>query len=185
MTPQEIEAAVAIVRRERQLSEQARFVSVTLREPPRETVLNFQPGQPVKREAFMVLLDKSDGVGATYEAVVDVTAGQVSSWRHVPGVQPSIMLEEFFACEEAVKAHPDFQAALAKRGITNMELVYVDPWSAGNFGGEEENTRRILRTTVHVRTNPADPNENSYAHPVEGLHAIFDLNKMEVIKIED
>jgi primary-amine oxidase len=185
LTPQEIEAAVAIVRRERQLSEQARFVSVTLREPPRETVLNFQPGQPVKREAFMVLLDKSDGVGATYEAVVDVTAGQVSSWRHVPGVQPSIMLEEFFACEEAVKAHPDFQAALAKRGITNMELVYVDPWSAGNFGGEEENTRRILRTTVHVRTNPADPNENSYAHPVEGLHAIFDLNKMEVIKIED
>lgn len=182
LSPEEIATAVSIVRWERQLSEQVRFVSVTLHEPPREVVLNFKPGDAVKREAFMVLLDKSNGVGATYEAVVDIMAGQVSSWRHVPGVQPSIMLEECFACEQAVKAHPDFQAAWARRGITNLELVCVGPWSAGNFGGEEENRQRILRTTVYMRTNPDDPNENSYAHPVEGLHAIFDLNKMEVIK---
>ncbi|MBV9230805.1 MAG: primary-amine oxidase, partial [Chloroflexi bacterium] len=59
------------------------------------------------------------------------------------------------------------------------------PWSAGNYGNEEEQTRRILRTTVHVMTDPNDPDENSYAHPVVGLHVIFDLNAMEVIRIED
>src|SRR5437763_3165974 len=186
LTAEEITAAVNIVRTERNLTELVRFVLVTLHEPPREVVLNFQPGTPLTREAFMVLLDKSDpGGGKTYEAIVDITASRVSSWRYVPDIQPSIMLEEFFACEQAVKAHPDIQAALARRGVTDLDLVFVDPWSAGNYGTVEENQHRILRTTVHTRLDPNDPNENSYAHPVAGLHAIVDLNTMEVLKIED
>ena len=169
LTSEEITAAVSIVRTERNLNERVRFVSVTLHEPPKELVLNYKPGDPLTREAFMVLLDKTNG-GATYEAIVNITSGEVTSWRHIPGVQPSIMLEE---------------AALAKRGVTDLTLVYVDPWSAGNYGTREENQHRILRTTVHVRVDPDDPNENSYAHPVAGLHAIVDLNTMEVLKVED
>src|SRR6266487_4480720 len=185
LTAEEIAAAVSIVRRERNLGEQVYFVSVTLYEPQLELTLNFQQSDQVPREAFMVLLDKTGGVGKTYEAVVNISAGTVTSWRHIEGVQPSIMFAEFFACQEAVKAHPDIQAALARRGITNLDLVCVDPWSAGNYGTEEENTRRVLRTTVHTRLNPDDPEENSYAHPVAGLHALFDLNKMEIIRIDD
>jgi primary-amine oxidase len=185
LTSDEVVAAVEIVRRDRSLSEPVRFVSVTLNEPSPEVVLAYQPGDLVAREAFMVLLDKTGGVGATYEAIVNITEGTVTSWRHVEGVQPSIMVEEFLACEKTVKAHPDFQSALARRGVTDLDLVNVDPWSAGNYGSVEENTRRILRTTVHVRLDPSDPNENSFAHPVAGLHAIFDLNRMEVIRIED
>ena len=185
LTADEVTTAVSIVRTQCNLSEHVRFVSVTLNEPSQEVVLSYNQGDQIAREAFMVLLDKTDGIGKTYEAIVNITEGKITSWQHILGVQPSIMLEEFFACEQAVKAHPDFQAALARRGITNLDLVNVDPWSAGNFGSEEENTRRILRTTVHVRTDPNDPNENSYAHPVVGLHAIFDLNAMEVVRIED
>ena len=185
LTAEEVAEAVRIVRTERKLSEQVRFVMVTLHEPAREVVLSFKPGDAIAREAFLVLLDKTGGVGRTYEAIVNITTGKVASWRHVPDAQPSIMLEEFCACEQAVKANPDFQAALAKRGITDLDLVFVDPWSAGNYGTVEENTRRILRTTVHIRTDPNDPNENSYAHPVEGLHAIFDLNAMEVVEVVD
>jgi primary-amine oxidase len=183
LTPEEISAAVQCVRAERGLSEQVRFVSVTLHEPEDEQALTFKPGDPVTREAFLILLDRSDG--ATYEAIVDITAGKLTSWRHVPGVQPSIMLEEFLACEQVVKEHPEFRAALAKRGITDMNLVYVDPWSAGNYGAPEEQNQRIIRTTVHVRLDPTDENENSYAHPVAGLHAIFDLNTRQVVRIED
>jgi primary-amine oxidase len=185
LSDKEVQAAVAIVRSKRALSDNVRFVSVALREPAPEVALNFQPGDAVNREAFMVLYDKSHGKGATYEAVVNITSGEVTSWQHVEGVQPSIMLEEFFASQEAVKAHPDFQAALARRGITNLDLVNVDPWSAGNYGTEEENTRRILRTTTHMRLNPNDPEENSYAHPIAGLHAIVDLDTMQVLRIDD
>jgi len=185
LTADEVMAAVEIVRRERGLSEFVRFVSVTLHEPSPEVMLAFQPGEAIAREAFMVLLDKTGGVGATYEAIVNITKGTVASWRHVEGAQPSIMPEEYFLCEKITKAHPDFHVALARRGITDLDLVYIDAWSAGNFGNEEESTQRILRTTVHVRLDPTDPNENSYAHPVAGLHPLFDLNKMEVIRIED
>lgn len=185
LSAEEITAAVSIVRSKRQLGPLVRFVSVTLHEPAPEVALNYKPDDPVTREAFMVLLDKSGKSSATYEAIVNITENNVVSWRHIPGVQPSIMLEEFFAAETAIKAHPEFQAALARRGITNLDLVNVDPWSAGNYDAPEENERRILRTTVHMRFNPDDPEENSYAHPIAGLHAIFDLTTMEVLRIDD
>src|SRR5260370_22629815 len=181
----EITGAVSIVRSERQLGPTVRFVAVTLHEPAPEVALHYQAGDPITREAFMVLLDKSGATSATYEAIVNIWERKVTSWKHIPSVQASIMLEEFFAAEQAIKAHPDFQAALARRGITNLDLVYVDAWSAGNYGAPEEHERRILRTTAHMRLNPDDPEENSYAHPIAGLHAIFDLTMMQLLRIED
>ena len=181
LTAEEITAAVRIVRTERSLHERVRFASVTLHEPPKEVVLNFKQGDPITRAAFIILLDNTDG--ATYEAIVSVTEAKVTSWRHIPGAQPSIMLDEFFECEQAVKASPEFQAALRKRGITNFDLLMVDPWSAGNYGGtEEESKQRLSRALSWVRS---DPNDNGYAHPIEGLIAVVDLNKMEVVGVED
>ena len=86
LTPEEIAHAVQIVRTERHLSERVRFVSVNLNEPPKDVVLNFQVGDPVGREAFMILLDNGDG--KAYEAVVSLSEGRVVTWRHVPNVQP-------------------------------------------------------------------------------------------------
>ena len=181
LTAEEITAAVHIVRTERKLHERVRFASVALHEPPKEVVLNFKQNDPITRKAFIILLDNTDG--ATYEAVVSITEGKVISWRHIPGVQPSIMLDEFFECEQAVKASPEFQAALHKRGITNFDLLMVDPWSAGNYHGtEEEKAQRLSRALSWVRS---DPNDNGYAHPIEGLIAVVDLNKMEVVRVED
>src|SRR5215469_6216977 len=181
LTAEEITAAVHIVRTKRNLHERVRFVSVALHEPAKEVVLNFKQGDPISREAFIILLDNNDG--ATYEAVVSITEGNVTSWRHIPGVQPTIMLDEFFECEQAVKASPEFQEALRKRGITNFDLLMVDPWSAGNYHGtEEEKTLRLSRALSWVRS---DPNGNGYAHPIEGLIAVVDLNKMEVVRVED
>src|SRR5437588_5775497 len=180
LTAEEIAAAVHIVRTERSLHERVRFASVALHEPPKEVVLNFKQGDPVTRAAFIILLDNTDG--ATYEVVVSITEGKVASWRPIPGVQPSIMLDEFFECEQAVKASPEFQAALRKRGITNFDLLMVDPWSAGSYGGEEEKTQRLSRALSWVRS---DPNDNGYAHPIDGLIAVVDLNKMEVVRVED
>jgi primary-amine oxidase len=125
LTGEEIAAAVSIVRNERRLSEKVRFGTVTLREPPKEVVLNFKPGNPIVREVAMILLDNADR--AVYEATISITEGKVTSWRHVPGVQPSIMLDEFFECEQLLKRDAQFQEALRKRGITNMDLVWLIP----------------------------------------------------------
>ena len=73
----------------------------------------------------------------TYEAVVSLTAGQVRLWREVPGVQPAIMLEEFLATEEAVRKDARWQEAMRRRGVTDFDMVMIDPWSVGYSGPED------------------------------------------------
>lgn len=180
LTAEEITRAVQIVHSERNLHERVRFASINLHEPSKEIVLTYQPGEKFKREAFIILLDNV--AEATYEAVVSLSEERVVSWQHIPGVQPSVMLDEFFECEQLLKKHPDFQEALRKRGITDLDLVMVDPWSAGNYGDEEEQTRRLVRALSFVRSDPTD---NGYARPIEGVLALVDLNKMEVVRIDD
>ena len=180
LTAEEIAAAVAIVKAEKNLDEKVRFPTVVLKEPEKQTVLNFQPGDKIEREAFIILLNNADK--ATYEAVVSITAGIVTSWQHLPDVQPAIMLDEFIECENAVKASPEFQAAIAKRGITDPSLVMVDPWSAGYYDIEDEKGARLSRSLCWVRSSPTD---NGYARPIEGVIPVVDLNRMEVIRVED
>lgn len=180
LTAGEIEAAVSIIRTQKKLSETVRFPTVTLKEPDKKAVFNYTEGDKVEREVFIVILNNADG--KTYEAVVSLTQETVTSWKHIPGVQPSVMLDEFAECEAAVKASPEFQEAIKRRGITNPDLVMVDAWSAGYYGIEEEEGKRLSRSLCWVRSNPTD---NGYARPIEGVIPVVDLNKMEVIRVED
>src|SRR5262245_47290253 len=94
LSPEEITSTVAIVRASGKLRPKSRFVTVVLHEPEKQAVLAYRDGDPIDREAFVMILDNADGV--TYEAVVSITAGTIRSWMHVPHVQPPIMLDEFF-----------------------------------------------------------------------------------------
>ena len=180
LTSGEIEAAVALLRATHTLGERVRFETIILHEPPKPVVHNFTDGEPIRRQAFLVLLDND--TGTTYEAVVSLTDQAVTSWEAIPDVQPRIMLDEFYECEAAVKQNPEFQAALNKRGITDMDLVMVDPWSAGNFGTPEEQGQRLSMARCWVK---ASPNDNGYARPIEGVIPVVDLNHMQVIRVDD
>ncbi len=180
LSAEEIVQASTILKTQRQLGPRVRFETIVLKEPNKKDVLGFQPGDPIRREAFVVILDNDDG--ATYEAIVSLSEGQVTSWTPVPGVQPRIMFDEFYECEAAVKADPGFQAALRKRGITNPDLVMVDPWSAGDYGFAEEKGKRLALARSFLRSSPTD---NGYARPIEGLSALVDLNSMKVLRIDD
>ncbi len=180
LTPEEIADATAILKTQRDLGARVRFETIVLQEPAKETVLNFRTGNSIQREAFVVILDND--AGATYEAVISLNQGKVTSWKHIPGVQPRIMFDEFYECEAAVKANPEFQAAIKKRGITSPDLVMVDPWSAGNYGIDEEKGRRLVLARSFLRSSPTD---NGYARPIEGVTAVVDLNSMEVVRVDD
>jgi len=176
----EIERAVAIVRQEKGVGDTYRFPCVTLREPPKAFMLSYQPGDAFEREAFLILLDNA--TGNTYEAIASLTQNTVTSWQHIPNVQPNIMADELSECEAVVKQHPDFLAALEKRGITDLDLVVVDPWAPGHFGFADEEGIRVSRCICYLRANPEG---NFYSRPIDGLIPMVDLNKMEVIRIED
>ena len=103
-------------------------------------------------------------------------------WRHIPGVRPRILIDDILLVGRVARADPRFVAALAKRGITDIDRVQVDPWSAGNYGLPDEAGRRISHTFCWYRSSPDD---NGYAHPIEGLCAVIDLDRAEVLRIDD
>jgi len=56
--------------------------TLVLHEPLKSTVLAWKPGDPIEREADVILEDK----GQTIEARVDITGGKLESWsRTTPG----------------------------------------------------------------------------------------------------
>jgi primary-amine oxidase len=183
LEPEEIQVAVATLKAERRLAESVRFVTVALNEPEKKRVLHGGAGNPPAREVFVVLLDNATGTG--YEAVVDIRSRNVRRFEALPvGVQPSITPDEFVEVEQVARQSPAFQQALKKRGITDPRLVMVDAWSAGYYGNEpaEDRGKRLTRALCWVRSEPAD---NGYARPIEGLLVIVDLNRKEVVRIED
>lgn len=180
LTEAETTAAVEIVRGDARFGDRMRFGSVNLHEPPKDVVLGFQPGETVSRAVEVILLDNADG--STHELVVSLDDAAVTAWDRIEGVQPSVILDEFFECEAAIQNDPDFQAAMAKRGITDMSLVTVDPWSAGNYGDPLESDHRIVRGLVWVREQEGD---NQYARPIDGLSVLFDLAETKVVRIDD
>ena len=179
----ELEEAVRILAREKHLGDNVRLASINLIEPAKSLVEKHQPGSPFERKALAVLLDR--GKRASDEAVLDLAGKSVISVTQLPsGVQPSIMLDEFSECEQAVRRSPLFQAALHKRGVTDADLVMVEPWSAGMYGTElpEDGGLRRMRALCFVRSEPKD---NGYARPIDSIVIVVDLYKMEVLRIED
>jgi primary-amine oxidase len=180
LTAEELTATIAGLREQRQLGPRHRFVIVRLREPPKEVVRAFSAGEPVDREAFAVVYDPD--AGETHEAVVDPATGEIRSWELVPGIQPQVTIDEFGEAIAAVRSDPSFREALARRGIDDPEFVHIEAWSIGDDAPDDLKGRRLVWTPCWVKSDPGD---NHYAHPLRGLHAIVDLQVMEVVRLED
>jgi primary-amine oxidase len=180
LSAREIETAVAAVRGARDPQGQLRFVSITLDEPTKDVVAQYAPGTPIVRRAELVILDPAARVGV--EAIVDLGTGEIEQWRLLEGLQPAIIPEEYHELERAVKAHPDFLAALARRGVTELDLVAVDPIPSGTWDDHAHTDRRLCRALTWMRP---DVGGNQYARPIEGIVGLVDLNTSEVLEIVD
>ena len=144
LTAAEIETASAAVKAAQKLNpETARFVYISLYEPAKHDVIAFENGTASKapdRLAKVVLRERAER--ATYEGVVRLPqragrrgragGAEVVDFKRIPGVQPSVMLEEFLAAEDIVRQDPRWQEAMRKRGIDDFDLCMIDPWSTPN-----------------------------------------------------
>lgn len=181
LSAEEMAEAIRILRQTQALSPGMRFMSVSLQEPDKHAIMAYEnEGAEVERTIHFLLFDRMDG--QTYEAVVSLTEARLGSWRQIPGVQAPIHIDEFIECEKAVKANPAWQAALLLRGITDFDNAIVDPWSAGHYGDDPYPGRRLARAYTWMRTSNDDV---GYGRPVEGVIAIVDLSRMEVLSVED
>ncbi|HEV2368854.1 MAG TPA: hypothetical protein VGR90_03205, partial [Acidimicrobiales bacterium] len=180
LTGTEIVQAVAVLRDSGQLPEGALLASAVLDEPDKAELAGWKPGDAVPRRVRAAVVT-GPALGVT-EVVVSVTEGRVLSSVEHPDVRPALLMTEAANAVFTTLADPRFQEALARRGITSVDNVQIDPWPAGLFGFESEEGRRIARCIVFLRANPED---NGYARPVEGLIVDFDLGRNEIAEIRD
>ena len=151
-----------------------------LEEPPLQAVLGWDGGA-VPRRVRCVLYERPAARPWLVTVALDTRA--VVSRVPAPGVQPPIMSEEWTGNADQIKADPGFRAALARRGITDLAQVQVDPWPAATSGWRwTAPGAGCARGVAYVLDGPGS---NPYARPVENLVAILDRDTGEVIELVD
>lgn len=180
LTAEEIALTTQILQESGRLTTRMRLMAYDLEEPAKAIVLAFQPGQPVERKVAVVIRDHAHGL--TIEAGVSLQERLIHTWNEREDVQPALTYPEVFAAQEAVQAHPAFQEALKRRGITDATTVVLYPWTVGSPRiGEHAEEGRFLRLEAALSQGPLD---NYYAHPIEGIVATVELDSM-IAQIED
>lgn len=171
-----------ILARERGVGDGWRYTSMEMYEPTKEELAAYdEHGTPCARQAEAVVLEQA--TNSTYKALLSLDDDALLSWEHIPGVQPNVTVDEWHEADAALRAHPDVIAALARRGITDLDLVFMDTWTFGEvLIPERYRDRRVGWSDTWVR---ASDGANPYAGPVRGFHCLIDLNSMELLDVED
>ena len=98
-----------------------------------------------------------------------------------PGSRTRLIPDETEGVDERVKADPQVQEALRKRGIVDLDTVGCDGSSPGYFGTAEEQGRRLQR----IVCSQGRGFMNWGAHPFEGLIVVWDSEEQKIIRVID
>src|SRR5437870_1661915 len=96
LTSAEVQQAVKILRSAGKVTPTTRFVSISLKEPPKQAVHSLTGTQAPPREAFAVLFD--NGSNSAFEATLSLAKNELLAWKHVPGAQPTMTIDEQVEC---------------------------------------------------------------------------------------
>jgi primary-amine oxidase len=178
LSAEEITSAAGVLRATPGFPRGALFSTIVLQEPDKGGVLAHQPGAPVGRRAFSVVLDRRGN--RTFEATVDLDAKRLVSWSEVKGVQPLVTASEYEVLPGIVKADARWRAAMRRRGIRDWDKVQIDGWAVGEVPSAHGG-KRLLRALSYLK----DGSINFYGRPIEGVVALVDMNTGRVVEVED
>ncbi|WP_216897519.1 primary-amine oxidase [Nocardia alni] len=177
LTADEITKVSEIVRKAGIGGERPGFGSVFTEEPDK-TVL--RSGGTAGRRARALILDRTSA--ATFDVLVDLDDESVVRSTQLTAGGAQMLAEELEIATKLAKADPRYVRALAERGIHDLDLVQIDPFGAGNRDDIDLSGRRLWCCVSYYRHFPED---NGYAHVIEGLIAVVDTVRGEVFAIED
>ena len=179
LSAEEIRRAARIVNEQRGVSERWRFASIDLQEPSKQALADRDQAPP--RTAEVVCWNRDDG--NAYKGVVSLTDERVVTWEERPGEHPPMTHDEFHECDAVLRTEPRVIEALARRGVTDMDLVLIDMWAFGaELVPERYRGRRVGWTDVWHRNSPES---NPYANMLAGLHPVVDMTTTELLELED
>jgi primary-amine oxidase len=160
------------------LGDTVRFAYYGLDEPPKDEVLAGRPDRRLR--AFLIDV----ATGRSVDVVVSLGEGRVAAERVLDPAtdgQLPIFNEEFGVVEEVVRADPEWRAAMARRGLTDVTKIRAAPQTAGAFGQGDDH-RRFVRVLAFRQEREHD---YIWAHPVDGIAAYVDLIERKVFKVVD
>ena len=160
------------------LTTETELVRIMLREPPKKDVLKWKRGTSFTREADVV----ARILGKTLEAVVDITKKKLTRWNVVPGVHAAALWDEALPpLVEIVKKHPQWRAALKRRGIVDQSTLVIGPISQAFTDIPQGSTRRLIKMNAFDRSGVA----NFFGRPIQGLIAVVDMDRKQVLRVID
>jgi primary-amine oxidase len=179
LSADEIRHVAATLREKKGVTAGWRYASIELVEPAKGELAAGLAGG--RRSAEAICWNTGDG--QAYRARVSLPGGEVTGWEHLAGRQPAMTVDEWHECDAMLRRHPLLAAALTRRDITDLSLVLTDVWAYGAaLVPERYRGRRLGWADVWAR---GSADGNPYAHHITGLHPVVDLNRMELLELED
>ena len=180
LSAQELRDVVEHARNVWKLDHRHLFAMVQLHEPSKKIINNWKDSNAVERAAKITLWNSA--TSTVIEAIITVEGKEIS-FTEIPGAKSPILSTESEKAIKAAKADKRIIAALKDRGVEDMNQVHMETWPIGaQIPKELDDGRRLIWTPMWQR-----PTEfaNLYAHPINGLHAIVDLDSGEVVSVEN
>ena len=175
----ELEAAVALLKKSGNLSEEAFFVSGFADEPDKEVVLSFSVGTPFERVIRLIGHDPKQK--QSFDARVSLTNNELVQFLWIEDGQAAVTGVDVIKSIKLLYTNSDWLESMSKRGIADLSRVHVEPWVAGRRPDGMSANARAFSAIFFLHKELED---NHYARPVEGLIAHVDVDSDQVI-IED
>ena len=152
LSPDELAAAIEIIRREQNLNQNHLFVFTLLDEPAKDILAAWKPGDPIDRAARITIWDRAEGL--LIESVVGLD-GTIRRWEPQPGQKAALLGPEAAACIAAAKSDPRVLEGLRKRGIDDVSQIHMETWPFGIDVPEHlDDGRRLFWTPMWYRPTP-------------------------------
>jgi primary-amine oxidase len=152
-------------------------VSVLLREPAKDKVLGWKPGESFSREADAMLLRK----GVTIEVRVDLTARKIESWKERSDVQAPTFDNEFYGLGDEAKKDPRMLEAFKKHGVKDLTTVLCIPVPIGYFAFPEQQGHRIYYGDCFDYHGAF----LTWGRPIDGLYFKMDAVEHKILEVID
>lgn len=183
LSPKEIEDVVNILKQSGKFKGDLRFTEISVKVPGKNEVWDWvftgSKNKTFARQAEFIALDGKQVI----QGEVNLSTKELTAWEPMDDVHGMIILDDFETAQAAIESSPEYAKALEKRGIKDVKKVVATPLTVGYFNGEDglEHDLRLLKVVAYLNTGDG----NFWAHPIENLVAVVDLEKKKVIKDED
>ncbi len=159
------------------LPEKALVASLLLHEPDKATVLAWKAGDPLLREADVILIEDNK----TFEARLNLTTKTVESYAEAPGKHAPVTTTEMGAFDAIAKKDPRVLAALQAHGITDLSAVHCGAGPLSFIVFPQQTEQRIgwgACTDSHGAYH-------SWGRTVEGIYILGDMSSKKILDVID